>query len=207
MCLSRAHHSRRCSPISSRHSFPKPALAIYYSTKSNPPKITNCFPKPCTLSLALSLSLSLSLHKAPPESPARPPALQKILRIHIHGQIFFTNRVNPLPKECSFSGSPGEGRQWILLQRIPHQPRLCGSIIIKALIFAPKKPFHPWIAERCHQRNSTSTLHVGCNLEQPTKAGQEIKKLCNLPTPFRSSQDLPRNCIFWGYKMYLSVTY
>jgi len=159
--LSRAHHSRRCSPISSRHSFPKPALAIYLSIKSNPQKILSrtAFQKPCTHSL--SLSLSLSLHKAPPESPARLPALQKILRIHIRGLIFFTNGVNLLPKECSFSGSPGEGRQSILLQRISHQPRVCGSITIKALILAPKKPFHPWIAERCNQRNNTSTLHVG----------------------------------------------
>jgi hypothetical protein len=163
ICLSRAHHSRRCSPISSRHSFPKPALAIYFSIKSNPQKIFHELLSKTlySLSLSLSLSLFLSLHKAPPESPASLPALQKILRIHIRGLIFFTNRVNLLPKECSFSGSPGEGRQSILLQRIRHQPQLCGSIIIKALIFAPKKPFHPWIAERCNQRNSNSTLHVG----------------------------------------------
>jgi hypothetical protein len=162
ICLSRAHHSRRCSPISSRHSFPKPDLAIYVSIKSNPQKILSrtAFQNP-VLTLSLSLSLFLSLHKAPPESPARLPALQKILRIHIRGLIFFTNRVNILPQECSFSGSPGEEGNLSSSNEIRHQPQLCGSIIIKALIFAPKKPFHPWIAEGCNQRNSTSTLHVG----------------------------------------------
>ncbi len=159
ICLSRAHHSRRC--LQSHHAIPF-QNQLLQSTFLSKAILRKSFHELLSQTLySLSFSLSLSLHKAPPESPARPPALQKILRIHIRGLIFFTNRVNLLRKECSFSGSPGEGRQSILLQRIPHQPRLCGSIVIKALIFAPKKPFHPWIAERCNQRNSTSTLHVG----------------------------------------------
>lgn len=160
ICLSRAHHSPRCSPISSRHSFPKPALAIYFSIKSNPQKILSrtAFQNPVLTVSPLSLSLST-------QSTTRipcPPACTSKNSSNTHPGTNF------LPKSGKYS-SPGMlllriswwRRQSILLQRIRHQPQLCGSIIIEALIFAPKKPFHPWIAERCNQRNSTSTLHVG----------------------------------------------
>ncbi len=67
ICLSLSHHSRRCSPISIRHSFPKPALAIYFSIKSNPPKILSrtAFPNP-----VLSLSLSTQSNTRIPRPPA-----------------------------------------------------------------------------------------------------------------------------------------
>lgn len=72
ICLSRAHHSPRCSPISSRHSFPKPALAIYFSIKSNPQKILSrtAFQNPVLTVSPLSLSLSTQSTTRIPCPPA-----------------------------------------------------------------------------------------------------------------------------------------